>query len=163
MQKMRDTLSEGQYTYVFGGRTYSVEEVEHDMNRRLERYKNVEREIEAKQKLLEAKQKTLSAATQKIGQYQHQRDMLLEKAESLQTELKLVELAQAGGNFQFDDSKLAQARQLAQDLEKRIRTMQKLIDGQRHIDDEIPVEADSRSVAQKFDEYFGQGPAVAAN
>jgi len=127
----------------------------------LERYKIADSDIQGKRRLLEAKRKTLVAATEKIAQHQHQRDMLVEKAQSLQAELKLVELAQASGQFQFDDSKLAQAKRLAQDVEKRIRTMQKLIDGQRHIEEEIPIEADSGSVAQKFDEYFGSNGAVA--
>ncbi|QDU52927.1 coiled-coil domain-containing protein [Gimesia panareensis] len=161
MQKIRNSLCEGKQSYLFGGKTFTAQEVEHDLSLRLERYKNVANDIHGKEKLLEAKQKTLRAATEKISQYQHQQDLLEEKSESLQAELNLVELAKAGGNFEFDDSKLADAKRLAQDVEKRIRTMHKLIEGNRHVDSEIPVEADDRSVVNKFDDYFGQKSSVA--
>lgn len=162
MLKIRKVLAEGKESYVFGGKPYSRQEVERDLDRRLTRYKNVENDIAGKQKLLEAKGNTLSAATEKILEYQHQRDMLVETAEALQAELRLAELAKAGGNFAFDESKLAQAKRVAKDVEKRIRTMQKLIDGERQIEDEIPVEADSCTAVEKFDEYFGKDSQPAA-
>ena len=68
----------------------------------------------------------------------------------------LLELAQASGNFQFDHSKLQQTKDLAVEVEKRIRTLHKLVDGQPQVSDGIPVEADDRPVTEKFDEYFGE-------
>ena len=101
------------------------------------------------------RQQTLAAAVDKIRQYQRQHDVLVEKTEGLQGELKLAELAADAHQVDFDQSKLRQAKELAQEVEKRIRTVQKLVDGQA-IAGEIPVEADSRPVTERFDSYFGR-------
>jgi hypothetical protein len=112
-------------------------------------------EIQANQQILNTRRQTLLAATEKIHQYQHQRLLLVEKADSLQAELKLVELAQSAGTISFDGSKLQQAKDLAQTVEKRIRTVHKLVEGERLDHDiSIPVEADPRPAAERFDEYF---------
>ena len=44
-------------------------------------------------------------------------------------------------------------------VEKRIRIVQKLVDGQT-IPNEIPVDADARPVAERFDSYFGRNVDV---
>jgi len=154
MKKLRQALVEDRESYEFGGRKFTAQEVKQDLERRLERFDNAAVQLAAKQRLLADRRRTLAAATQKIQQYQQQHNLLVEKAESLAAELKLVELAQETGNFQFNHSKLSQAKDLAQQVEKRIRTVQKLVEGHRQLAGEIPVEADARPVTERFDEYF---------
>jgi hypothetical protein len=154
MEKLRVALQSGEDALTFGDRSYTVAEVQHDLKIRLERFKSTEHQISTKEKLLVAKRRTLNAASGKIVAYQQRRDLLVEKAESLQAELKLAELAQANGEFYFDDSKMAQAQQLAKDVERRILTLHKVIEGEQRLDEEISVELDSRSVVEKYDEYF---------
>jgi len=160
MQKLRQALTQDRKSYEFGGRTFTRQEVEQDLERRLQQYDNTAVQLAAKEQLQEARRRTLEAATERIRQYQQQHDLLVQKAASLQGELKLAELAQETGNFEFDHSKLNEAKQLAQEVEKRIRTMQKLVAGQRQVPGEVPVEADTRSVADRFDEYFGRQAAT---
>lgn len=155
MEKLRTALDSPSAKQEFGGRTFSKAEIELDLNRRLERFENDAVQKQAKEKLLEARRRTLSAATEKIQQYQRQHALLVEKAESLQGELKLVELASNAQDIAFDGSKLKQAKELSQQVEKRIRTVQKLVDGQA-ISTEIPVDADARPVTERFDTYFGR-------
>jgi len=145
---------------VFAGQSFTRRQVEDDLARRLARYDDGRVRLEAKQRILDSRRKTLEAATDKIRTCQHQHDVLVEKAESLQAELKLLELAQAGGNFQFDHSKLQQTKDLALAVEKRIRTLNKLVEGQQPLADGIPVEADARSATEKFDEYFAGAGGV---
>ncbi len=159
MEKLRKALDSKSGTHEFGGRSFSKTEVELDLNRRLERFENDAVQLQAKEKLLEARRRTLSAATEKIQQYQRQHSMLVEKAESLEGELKLIELASNAQDISFDGSKLKQAKELAQQVEKRIRTVQKLVDGQA-TPHEIPVDADTRPVAERFDSYFGRKSEV---
>lgn len=155
MQKLRDALKAKKKVYEFRGQSYSQADIEDDLARRLARYQDAHVRLEAKQRILQSRQRTLVAATDKIRQYRQQHDMLVEKAEGLQAELKLLELAQTTGTFEFDQSKLKDAKHLAIDVEKRIRTMQKLVDGEQQLVGEIPVEADDRSAGERFDEYFG--------
>ena len=155
MEKLRTALDSSNGKHDFGGRPFSKAEIELDLNRRLERFENDAIQKQAKEKLLEARRRTLSAATEKIQQYQRQHAMLVEKAESLQGELKLVELASNAQDIAFDGSKLKQAKELSEQVEKRIRTVQKLVDGQV-VPNEIPVDADARPVTERFDTYFGR-------
>jgi hypothetical protein len=154
MQKLRIALDESRETFEFGGKTFTRPEVEQDLARRLERFDNVAAQLTSKEKILTARRRTLEAATDKIRQYEHQRDLLVEKSESLQAELKLLEVAQTAGGFRFDNSKLAQAKELALEVEKKVRTLQKVVETDRHLDGDIPVDADSRPVTQRFDERF---------
>ena len=155
MEKLRAALDSSAGKHEFGGRTFTKAEIETDLNRRLERFESDAVQKQAKEKLLEARRRTLSAATEKIQQYQRQHDMLVVKAESLEGELKLVELASNAHDIAFDGSKLKQAKELAQQVEKKIRTVQKLVDGQA-VPNEIPVDADARPASERFDSYFGR-------
>ena len=157
MEKLRDALRQKQDRYEFGGQSFTPRQVEDDLVRRLAKFDDMRVRQEAKTRILQSRRQTLDAATDKIRVCQQQHGLLTEKAESLQAELKLLELAESTGNFQFDHSKLAQAKDLAVTVEKRIRTLHKLVDGQPQLADEIPVDADERSAAEKFDEYFAKG------
>ena len=164
MQKLREVLglpSESSATdrHTFGDRTFTRAEIEQDLGRRLERYENAAVQLHAREKLLATRRQTLTAATEKIRQYQRNHDALVEKTESLQGELKLAELAADAHRIDFDHSKLQAAKTLAVDVEKRIRTVQKLVEGQT-VSGDIPVDADSRPVSRRFDDYFGQTSAV---
>jgi chromosome segregation ATPase len=155
MQKLRESLSKAGDAYEFGGRKFTRPEVEQDLSQRLERYDSAAVQMAAKRKILQDRRQTLAAATGKIRDYRQQHEMLVEKAEALKGELKLVELAQETGNFEFNQSKLGQAKELAEQVEKRIRTVQKLVENERMVvSGEIPVEVDARPAEQRFDEYF---------
>lgn len=154
MTRLRAALDADGDGNEFGGRRFTRREIEQDLERRLTKYEDTRVRLDAKRRILAARQDTLAAAIAKINQYAHQHTLLVEKAESLQAELKLVELAQASGNFSFDHSKLQQAKTAAETVEKRIRVVRKLVEGEKVADTEIPVDTDARPVADRFDEYF---------
>ncbi len=162
MRKLREALGEDKTQYQFAGQNYSRQQVERDLDRRLDQYEHRKAELAAKEQLLEQRRRTLEAATAKVAEYRRQYEQLVAHAESLQAELKLVEAAQAAGRLEFDTSKLAQTKKLAQDVEKRIRVLQRLVDAERRPEGEIPVDGDTRPVTERFDELFGrQGKAAA--
>jgi len=154
MQKLRDALSSNAEAHRFGDRDYSRDEIERDLERRMVSYQDLKLRLEAKERLCDARRRTLDAATAKISACRQQHAMLVEKSGSLHAELKLLELAQATGNVAFDDTKLTQARDLSVELEKRIRTLQRLVEGETLTTDLIPVEADTRPIADQFDELM---------
>ena len=158
MKKLRGDLQGQQAEFRYGDRTFSRSEVEKDLAHRLDRYDQIQEQMAAKEKIQIAQKKTLDAAIDNIRQYEYQRDLLVEKGHSLQAELKLAEAAQAEGAFQFDQSKMSQAKLLALEVEKKIRTLQKVADADRTFDGDIPVEVDTRPVMQRFDEQFAAKP-----
>ncbi len=166
MQKLRAALDQPSDSpsgerHSFGDRTFSRAEIEQDLSRRLERYENAAVQLQAREKLLVTRRQTLTAAVEKIHQYQRNHDALVEKTESLRGELKLAELAADAHQIDFDHSKLQAAKTLAVEVEKRIRTVQKLVEGQT-VGGDIPVDADRRPVSRRFDDYFGQTPAASS-
>ncbi len=155
MRKLREALGGSGSELRFAGQNYSRDQVERDLQRRLDVYEQRESQLGAKLQLLEQRRRTLEAATAKVAEYRRQYEQLKAQAEKLQAELKLAEAAQAAGNLEFDSSKLAQTKQLAQEVEKRIRVVQRLVDSERQPAGEIPVEADTRPATERFDELFG--------
>jgi myosin heavy subunit len=155
MRNLREALRGSESQFVFAGKTYSRDDVERDLQRRLDQYEQRNSQLEAKDQLLEQRRRTLAAAESKVFEYRRQYEQLVAKGEGLQAELKLAEAAQAAGSFEFDRSKLEQSKQLAKDVEKRIRVLQRLVDSQRQPAGEIPVETDTRPAAQRYDDLFG--------
>ena len=156
MEQLRLALRDECEQFEFASKVFTRREVEEDLTRRLERFEDTRSRLDAKQRIRDSRNQTLAAATDKIRACQHQYQLMVEKTESLQADLKLLELASVKGDFQFDHSKLQQSKDLATSLEKKIRTLQLLADDSVDSAGGIPVEADDRSVAEKFDAYFAQ-------
>lgn len=159
MQKLRSSLKEDRETYEFGDQQFSRREVENDLRRRLKRYDSTAVQLAAKKRILEKRRHTLEAACEKIQEYQHQQASLAQKADLLKEQLALVGPQSQTGGFEFNSGKLNEAKMLAERVEKRIRVLQKLVDGDREVSGEIPVDADTRPVTEEFDEYFGDDKA----
>ena len=163
MAALRKLLGEERHAFVVAGRSYTRQQVEADLSRRLDRYEQDAAQLAAREELLRARRETLAAATQKIGAYRDQYERLTYQAESLKAELALVEAAQAAGSLALDDSKLGEARQLAQEVEKRIRAVARLVDAERQPQGEIPIGVETHPAAQRYDELFsGESPAPTA-
>ena len=160
MRKLRQALDDkGKSDFQFAGRTFSRPEVEQDLRRRMDVYEEKESQLKAQEQLLANRRQTLEAARKTLSEYRRQYDQLVAQAEKLQAELKLLEAAQATGSISVDGSKLASAKALAQEIEKRIRVGQRMLDAERtQQETAIPVETDDRPVTERFDERFGKEP-----
>jgi DNA repair exonuclease SbcCD ATPase subunit len=154
MQKLRRALDEKRDTFEFGGKTFTRKEIEQDLARRLERYDRKAKQLTAQEGILEARKKTLAAATDKINQYQQEREQLVQTIDSLKAEYELAKLTQATESFRFDSTKLAQAKELERKIKTDIRS--RVIEAEREAQapGEVPVDADSRPVTQRVDERF---------
>jgi hypothetical protein len=76
--------------------------------------------------------------------------------ENLEAKLKLVEVAEASSDFQFDDSHLARAKELITDIRSRLDVASKLANADTTFQDEIPLdEAVAEDVTEQVAEYFG--------
>ena len=163
MRKLRNALADdNSVPYRFGDREYSHEEIEQDLERRLTAWNDLQLRITAKRRLLKTRRRTLDSAVAKIHACRQQHTLLTEKTESLHAELKLLELAQATGDVSFDETRLARARDLTSQLEKRIRTLQRLVEGDTLIASGIPVEIDGRSIVERYDDIMQQRDDIAA-
>lgn len=155
MKKLREALGSGKATFQFAGREYRRDEVEMDLARRLDRYQVRQSELEAKKQLLEERRRNLEAAVKKVNEYRRQYDQLKIQAESLAAQLKTLETAEAAGTIGIDQSRLSRAKELAKEIEIRIRVAQRMLEAEQKVEGEIPVDVDTRPVTERFDELFG--------
>lgn len=155
MEKLRAALEQTCETGIlFGGKSFTKTQIEEDLERRLERYEQGAIQLQSREKLLATRRQTLGTAIDKIAQYRRSHDVLIERCEGLKAELRLAELASDAHQIDFDHSKVAAAKSLADEVEKKIRTIQRLVDRQS-AHEEIPVDSDAdKPIAAKFDEYF---------
>jgi len=154
MKKLREVLGEAKSQYQFAGQVYKRNEVEADLARRMDRYEVREAELAAKKQLLVERQRHLESAKKKVEAYRQQYDQLKLKAESLAGQLKALEATQSAGSVAVDQSRLGRAKELAKEIETRIRVAQRMLDAEQRAEGEIPVNVDDRPVTERFDAMF---------
>ncbi|ASV74370.1 hypothetical protein THTE_1768 [Thermogutta terrifontis] len=155
MKKLREALGQGKSEYQFAGQVYKRSEVEADLARRMDNYQIRQADLEAKKQLLAERQRHLENAKKKVDAYRQQYDQLKLKAESLAGQLKALEATQAVGTVAIDQSRLGRAKELAKEIETRIRVAQRMLEHEQNPQGEIPVEVDDRPVTERFDAMFG--------
>jgi hypothetical protein len=154
--RLQSDLSSGKNVFRYAGHSYSEGEVKEDLARRFNRYKTVDGTIESLQQMRDARQRNLDAAREKLTAMIGAQRQLQVDVENLEAKLKLVEVAEASSDFQFDDSKLARAKQLMVDIRTKLDVAAKLANADTTFQEEIPLdETDAEDVTTQVAEYFG--------
>lgn len=114
---LTDRVESGVTTVGFGGPN-----VKDKLARDLKSYKNCEKDLASKQKLLEAKRESLEAARRQLGQIQEQRQELEVIAAQYEAEIANLHEAQARSRVKvdLDDSRLAKIKDSLEKLHQRI-------------------------------------------
>lgn len=155
MRTLREALEENRSEYQFASGTYTRSQVESDLARRLDQYQARQAALDGKKQLLVERRKNYEAAVRRVQQYRQQYDQLRIKAESLAAQLKTLEAAQAAGSVSIDQSRLARAKELAKEIETRIRVAQRMMEAEWSTPGEIRLEEETaRPVTERFDELF---------
>ena len=156
IMRLQSDLSSGKNDFRYAGHSYSEGEVKEDLARRFNRYKTVDGTIESLQQMRDARQRNLDAAREKLTAMVGAQRQLQVDVENLEAKLKLVEVAEASSDFQFDDSKLARAKQLMVDIRTKLDVAAKLANADTEFQKEIPLdETDAEDVTTQVAEYFG--------
>jgi chromosome segregation ATPase len=164
MARLSDDLKSSKEVFVYAGRNYSANQVKTDVANRLERCKTAKATLETKRQMYEARLRKLDAARQKLdGMLAEKRRMQVE-VEHLEARLEMLAAAQTTSEYSFDDSKLARAKDLVNDLRTRLDVAEKLVNAEGELQGEIQLEAPvPEDVVERVAEYFGaQDPAVEA-
>lgn len=156
IMRLQSDLSSGKNVFRYAGHSYSEGEVKEDLARRFNRYKTVDGTLESLQQMRDARQRNLDAAREKLTAMVGAQRQLQVDVENLEAKLKLVEVAEASSDFQFDDSKLARAKQLMVDIRTKLDVAAKLANADTEFQQEIPLdETDAEDVTTQVAEYFG--------
>ena len=155
IMRLQADLQTGKSVFRYANDQYTAEEVRQDLSRRFARFKTSDATLGSLCDMRDARQRNLEAARQKLAAMMSSQRQLMVEVENLQAKLKLVEVAQTSSDLQLDDSQLAQAKGLINDIQARLDVAAKLADADTNFTDEIPLEEGSpEDITQQVAEYF---------
>ncbi len=154
--QLQSDLDTGRRTFRYAGHSYTSDEVKSDLARRFNRYKTADATLDSLRQMRDARSRNLEAARQKLTAMMSAQRQLQVEVENLEAKLKLVQVAEASSDFQFDDSQLARCKELMADIRTRLEVDAKLANADTNFTDEIPLhESETDDVTQQVAEYFG--------
>lgn len=154
----RQDLRSNKTAYTYGGRIYTVSEVEQDLADRFERYQSVDETLKSRRQVLNARESSLGAARRKLDSMLDSKEQLLLQVENLEARYRTLQAAQVASNISLDDSHIARTRQLIAELSKQVEVKQKLVDGVGNTTGLIPVDLPTEvkpGITAQIDSYFG--------
>ena len=138
--RLKTDLASGKSNFTYAGRSYTADEVKTDLANRFERYKTGEATLASLKQILNARQRSLEAARQKLEGMLAAKRQLQVEVENLEARLQMVAAAQTTSNYQFDDSRLGQVKELIAKLRTRLDVAEKLVNAETKYQGEIPLE-----------------------
>lgn len=154
----RQDLEAKQATYTYGGKIYSVSEVQSDLADRFSRYQTVEETLNSRRKILASRQAALDAGRKKLDTLLDAKERLLVDIESLDARLMTLQAAEMASTVDVNDSAVARTRELIREISKKVAVKQKLVDGVQQASGLIPIETAPTvqpDVTAQIDQYFG--------
>jgi hypothetical protein len=153
--RLQADLGQNKNVYRYASRTYTSDEVKQDLSRRFSRYKVADDTLASMKQMRDARQKNLDAAQQKLSAMINARRKLDVDVQNLEAKRKLVEVAQASSDYVFDDSQLARAKELINDIRTRLDVAAKLANADVNVEAEIPLnDAAPADITDQVTEYF---------
>jgi len=137
--------------------SYTAEEVNSDLARRLDHYRTARAILEQKEQTLKSKHQGLASARKHLDAMSAQKKTLMTKLDKIEARLKAIEAARAGNDFDFDGSTLAHAKKSVEDLENRLEVLARKAEYEgRYADVGIPIGNEvGRDVVKEIDAEFG--------
>ena len=155
IMRLQSDLGTGKNVFRYAGHSYTADEVKEDLSRRFNRYKTSDATLGSLEQMRDARQRNLDAARKKLTAMVASQRQLRVEVENLEAKLKLVEVAQASSDFQFDDSQLARAKQLMSDIQTKLDVAARLANADVNFQDEIPLDqAAPADITDQVAEYF---------
>jgi chromosome segregation ATPase len=156
--RLQSDLGQNKDVYRYASRSYTPEQVKQDLSRRFARFKVADETLANLQSMRDAREKNLDAAQQKLAAMINARRKLEVDVENLRAKHKLVQVAQATCDYQFDESQLSRAKELIADIRTQLDVSAKLANADVNVEVEIPLdEATPSDITDQVAEYFGIG------
>src|SRR6185312_15972832 len=153
--RLQADLGQNKSVYHYASRTFSCDEVKQDLSRRFNRFKVSDDTLASMKQMRDAREKNLDAAQQKLGAMINARRKLEVDIQNLEAKRKLVEVAQASSDYVFDDSQLARAKDLINDIRTRLDVAAKLANADVNVQTEIPLdEVAPQDITDQVTQYF---------
>jgi hypothetical protein len=156
--RLQADLGQNQEVYRYASRSYTPDQVKQDLSRRFARFKVSDETLANLKSMRDARERNLDAAQQKLAAMINARRKLEVDVENLRAKHKLVQVAQATSDYQFDESQLSRAKELITDIRTQLDVSAKLANADVNVEVEIPLdEASPQDITDQVAEYFGLG------
>jgi hypothetical protein len=153
--RLKSDAASGKTVFQYAGRDYTLDEIKTDLTNRFERYKTNEATLASLKEIRNARQKSLVAARQKLEGMLASRHQLQVEVENLEARLQVIAAAKATSNYQFDDSRLGNVKELVSNLRTRLEVAEKLVNAEVNYHDEIPLDkASPDNIIEQVSEHF---------
>ena len=160
--RLQADLGQNKSVYHYASRTFTCDEVKQDLSRRFNRFKVADDTLASMKQMRDAREKNLDAARQKLSAMINARRKLEVDVQNLEAKRKLVEVAQASSDYVFDDSQLARAKDLINDIRTRLDVAAKLANADVNVQTEIPLnDAAPADITDQVTQYFKLDAKVA--
>lgn len=140
------------------GETATPSEINRDLARRLDRYRDDKQVLAHKVETLKLRKQGLEAAKEQFENMKAAREVLASKIEAAEAKFQRVQATQAASVVSFDNSALARVKETVSDLEERVEVLDKvtayqakLVDGKAGT---VSIEP-GRDVLKEIDAEFG--------
>jgi chromosome segregation ATPase len=156
--RLQADLGQNKDVYHYASRTYSSEQVKQDLSRRFSRFKVTDETLANLKSMRDARERNLDAAQQKLAAMINARRKLEVDVQNLEAKRQLVEVALASSDYVFDDSQLARAKALINDIRTQLDVSAKLANADVNVEVEIPLDETAASdITDQVAEYFSLG------
>lgn len=137
--------------------SYTKQQLEDDLSKRLERVKVTERTLASEEQVLNAKKRALKENEAKVIELLEAREQLALQVKELEARVSAVQAAETVQGTQFDDSKLAEVRGLLDRIGAKVEVREKELALEGQTTDLIPVETKGagQSISDEVDAYLG--------
>lgn len=140
LARLTDMLAIEQASYTFGDRQYPRQEVKAELSRRFEHFKEAEMVLEGKERLLRQREASLAAAEEALRRARQQKALLADRIAALEAQHSMIESASTGSNLRVDDSKLAKAEKLINEIRTRLDVSERVLAHEARFTETIPVD-----------------------
>jgi hypothetical protein len=153
--RLQADLGQNKGTYRYASHTYTNDEVKQDLSRRFNRFKVADDTLASMKQMRDAREKNLDAARQKLAAMINAKRKLEVDVQNLEAKRKLVEVAQASSEYVFDDSQLARAKELINDIRTRLDVAAKLANADVNVQSEIVLDDSAPAdITDQVTQYF---------
>lgn len=154
IERLTNDLKRGDSTYSYGGVVYTSKQVETDLTRRFEIYKDRDSFLDKKRELVAAREQRLAAAREKLRSMEAARQQLIVDIEHQEARLEMVKVAQTSSQFNFDDSTLGRTNELLKNIKTRISVAEKLVNSGNSGGQISLEEPEDSDITNRVSEYF---------
>ncbi len=157
MMRLQSDLQSANDVYRYVGRTYTANQVRIDLANRLTRYKTRDATLLSWREIHTARKNSLEAARTKLEGMLAAKRQLEVDVENLEAKTQMIAAAKATSNYQFDDGRLGQVKELVSSLRTRLEVAENLVHAETRFHDEIPLdETNPEDIVEQVTQYFGE-------